>query len=87
MAKITQPKTLFFLLLFICLLINFSPFNGKLVTNMQVHHKQSTLTDTDTTTTMTTTTVGTGGTGTPSRKYYGEALHEVPSGANPESNK
>ncbi|KAG5588554.1 hypothetical protein H5410_048988 [Solanum commersonii] len=72
--------------------MNIFPSSGKSVT-MQVHHKQSAPTDTDTTmtttttTTMTTTTVGTGGTGTPSRKYYGEALHEVPSGANPESNK
>lgn len=91
-----MAKTTLLLLLFIWLLMNISPSRGKLVTT-QVCFKQSTpiATDTgnnaasatDTTTTMTTTKVGTDGTGMANRQYYGEALHEVPSGANPESNK
>ncbi|CAN4090917.1 unnamed protein product [Withania somnifera] len=88
MAKTTQSQTLS-LLLFIWLLMNISPTSGKSST-MQVHPKQSTTLGTataTTTTTMTTITVSTDGTGTSTRQNYGEALHEVPSGANPESNR
>ncbi|KAK4341572.1 hypothetical protein RND71_040073 [Anisodus tanguticus] len=88
MAKTTQSQT-FFVLLFICLLMNISPSSGN--STMQVHPQQSTATATDaandTTTTMTTTMVNAGGTGTASQQYYGVAAHEVPSGANPESNR
>lgn len=87
MAKTNQSLTLF-LLLIIWLFMNIiSPTCSKSSSTMQFHPEQSTGTTTTTTTTRTTVR-STGGTGTTmSQQYYGVAAHEVPSGANPESNK
>lgn len=79
--------------------INFQAFplptNGRIILEnsqtskeypMQVHSKQSAVSTATATTTTTTTTANDGGAGTASQQY-GMAAHEVPSGANPESNR